>query len=304
MVKCYISYNIHKMTMEILMTQLLSTRKTVCPRKAWIKAQCKTNHHKMALLLYALICATAVFKVQLAFWGPFIFFIITALTKLEGILCSMLFSLLITTIASLINPILGVIVSILFLLMKLSSFISNWRALLAGVFIYLLPTFLVNRLGYFLIYGTPIHKVLLGFNLSAQITSLMIFFIIGGFSGMILHLTLKWLYKNKYSSKSALATMGAAPLIILLMILPFIIHAVGEIIDDIVSSTGHPVGDDFIAFKENFDSTDLDGDGINDYTHSVRGHYRSTPNGGVTYVEPHIRTNPNGIIQDNISYHR
>ena len=34
------------------------------------------------------------------------------------------------------------------------------------------------------------------------------------------------------------------------------------------------------------------------------GHYRSTPSGGVTYVDPHIRTNPNSIVSDNISHNR
>ena len=44
--------------------------------------------------------------------------------------------------------------------------------------------------------------------------------------------------------------------------------------------------------------------GINDNIHQVRGHYRSTPSGGVTYVDPHIRTNPNAIVSDNISHNR
>ena len=126
----------------------------------------------------------------------------------------------------------------------------------------------------------------------------------------MLHITLNWLYKNEYSSKSALATMGSAPLIILLLIIPFIINAVGNLIDDIVNAGG--MADDFVSFRDGYnhdyytevDTIDLDGDGINDNIHQVRGHYRSTPSGGVTYVDPHIRTNPNAIVSDNISHNR
>ena len=56
--------------------------------------------------------------------------------------------------------------------------------------------------------------------------------------------------------------------------------------------------------RSGFYLVDLDGDGINDNIHQVRGHYRSTPSGGVTYVDPHIRTNPNAIVSDNISHNR
>ena len=286
------------------MNQLILKSRQPSPRKAWMKAQSKTSHHRIAVLLYAMICAAAILKPTLAFWGPFIFFIITALTKMEGILCSMLFSLVITTIASLIHPILGLVVSVIFLLMKISNLIQNWRGLLAGIFIYLLPSFMVRRLGYFLIYGTPLHKMLFSLNLSVNFTDLLIVCIIGFCSGLILHLTLNWLYSHHYSVRSALSTMGAAPLIILLALLPFIIQAVGELIDDVMSCAGSSIYDDFLSFRDEFETVDLDGDGINDSVHHVRGHYRSMPDGGFTYVDPHIRTNPNGIVSDNISYHR
>lgn len=275
----------------------------VSPHKSWVKAQSKTLDHKIAVLLYAIICGFAILKPNLAFWGPFIFFIITALTKMNGILSSMLFSIMITSIASLINPILGMIVPAVFLFMKLSHFIRNWRALLAGVFIYLLPTLIVKKIGHYLFCFIPIHSVLYDLNVSYSIIELVNLFIVGGFAGFILHLTLNWLYRNKYSSKSALSTMGAAPLIILLIVIPFIINAVGDLIDDVVG-VGNSIGDDFVSFREDVDTIDLDGDGINDSIHTVKGHYRSTPNGGITYVDPHIRTNPNSIISDNISYHQ
>lgn len=219
------------------------------------------------------------------------------------ILSYMIFSLVITTIASLINPILGFIASAIFFLMKISNFIKNWRAILAGVFIYLLPTLIVREMGYYLYYLIPVHKILYNLNASYLITQCIQLFVIGGFAGLVLHITLNWLYRNEYSSKSALSTMGSAPLIILLIMIPFIINAVGDLIDDVVNA-GSSMGDDFVSFRDGYDTIDLDGDGINDNIHNVKGHYRSAPNGGLTYIDPHIRTNPNSIVSDNISYHK
>lgn len=280
-----------------------STYSKSSPYKIWARTQSKTSTHKTAILLYTLVCGLTVLKPSLAFWGPFIFFIITALTKMGDMLSYMLFSLVITSIASLINPILGVIISVLFLLVKISNLINNWRALLAGVFIYLLPSLMIRQIGNFLFDLIPIHKVLFDLNVSYSAIQLITALIIGLLSGLILHITLNWLYKNKYSAHSALSVMGSAPLIIILILLPFIISAIGTIIDDMMS-VGSGMGDDFIAFREDFDTVDLDGDGINDHVHHVKGHYRTTPSGDVTYVDPHIRTNPNATITDNISFHK
>lgn len=283
-------------------TYTLMNRK-VSPYKAWAKTQSKTLDHKIAVVLYSIICGFAIIKPSFAFWGPFIFFIITALTKMGDILSYMIFSLVITTIASLINPILGFIASAIFFFMKISNIIKNWKAILAGVFIYLLPTLIVGEMGYYLYYLIPIHNVLYNLNVSYSIIQFIQLFIIGGFAGLILHITLNWLYRNEYSAKSALSTMGSAPLIILLIIIPFIINAVGDLIDDVVSADSS-IGDDFVSFRDSYDTIDLDGDGINDNIHNVKGHYRSTPSGGLTYVDPHMRTNPNSIVSDNISYHK
>lgn len=283
-------------------TYTLTNRK-VSTYKAWSKTQSKTLDHKIAVVLYSILCSFAIIKPSFAFWGPFIFFIITALTKMGDILSYMIFSLVLTTIASLINPILGFIASAIFFFMKISNFIKNWRAILAGVFIYLLPTLIAGEMGYYLYYLIPMHKILYNLNVSYSIIQFIQLFIIGGFAGFILHITLNWLYKNEYSSKSALSAMGSAPLIILLILIPFIINAVGDLIDDVVSA-GSSMADDFVSFRDGYDTIDLDGDGINDNIHNVKGHYRSTPSGGTTYVDPHIRTNPNSIVSDNISYHK
>lgn len=275
----------------------------ISPYKAWAKKQSKTMDHKIAVGLYAFICGFLIIKPSLAFWGPFIFFIITAMTKMRDMIAYMMVSIIITTIASFINPVLGFIVSALFLLMKITNFIKNWKGIVAGVFIYLLPILIVKRIGYYLIY--PIGDMLYELNVSYQMIQLINSLIIGFFGGFILHITLIWLYRSEYSSKSALSTMGSAPLIILLIIIPFIVDAVGDIIDDVLNAGGS-MADDFISFKngynDDFETIDLDGDGINDNIHQVRGHYRSTPSGGLTYVDSHIRTNPNSIVSDNICY--
>ncbi len=282
----------------------------ISPHKSWEIIQSKTTDHKIAVLLYTIICGLSVIKPSIAFWGPIIFFIITVVPKMGGIVSYMIFSLIVTTIASLIHPMLGVIVSALFFIIKISNFISNLKAILAGIFVYLMPAIIVGKFGYYLYYLTyPIDKVLYMLSINYEIIYFINAFIIGLFSGLILHIILKWLYRNEYSAKSALSIMGSSPLIILLMIIPFIINAVGDLIDDVLHAGGS-MADDFVSFRDgynndhgtNFNTQDLNGDGINDNIHSVKGHYRSTPSGGVTYVDPYIRTDPNSIVSDNISY--
>lgn len=284
----------------------------ISPHKAWSKTQSKTNDHKIAVVFYSIICGIAVIKPSVAFWGPLIFFIITALTKMGDMLSYMIFSIVITTIASFISPVLGFILSAIFFIMKISNFIKNWRAIFAGMFIYLLPTLIVGEMGYYLSYVIyPIANILYKLNLPHEITRYTYVFVIGGLAGLILHMTLNWLYRNEYSSRTALSTMGSAPLIVLLMIMPFIINAIGDLIDDVLNASSS-MADDFVSFRGGYDSDydigfdtiDIDGDGINDNIHSVKGHFRNTPSGKITYVDPHIRTNPNSIVSDNISYNK
>lgn len=292
------------------MGEYILNKPYVSAHKQWSKLQSKSSDHKIAVCLYSILCSLGMINSSIAIGGPLVFFIITALTKMNSMLAYMLFSVAITTIASLINPVLGFIVSFLFFIMKISNFIKNWKAIFSGMFVYLLPYFIAlgNLRYYIYICLSPINNLLYNFNLSHEIIYYANIILIGCFCGFVLHMILNWLYKNEYSAKSALATMGSAPLIILLIIIPFIINAVGDFIDDIMSASSS-MADDFASFRYDYDtdfydSVDLDGDGINDNIHGVRGHYRTNSNGSVTYVDPHIRTNPNSTITDNISYHK
>lgn len=265
-------------------------------KKAWIRKQCKTLDHKLAITIYIIICGMSQIMPSFAIWGPIVFFVITALTKMGDLLSYMIFSIVVTTIASLISPVLGFIMSVIFFIMKISNFIKNWKAIFSGIFVYIFPCLLIyGNIRYYII--SPLNNILYYSDLDYRFILYFNVAFIGAISGIMLHFILRWLYKSEYSAKSALSTMGSAPLIILLIVLPFIINAVGDIIDDIMSTGG--------SMSDNFsDTTDLNGDGINDNIHDVKGHFRSTPSGGITYVEPHIRTNPNSTITDNISYHR
>ena len=283
--------------MEFLSTIALNNYATA--KKAWIQKQSKTSDHKLAITLYIIICGMSQIIPSFTIWGPIVFFVITALTKMGDLLSYMIFSVVVTTIASLISPILGFIMSAIFFIMKISNFIKNWKAIFSGVFVYIFPYLLVyGNIGYYIYYAiSPLNKMLYYSDLDYRFILYFNVAFIGAISGIMLHFILRWLYKSEYSAKSALSTMGSAPLIILLIVLPFIINAVGDIIDDIMSAGGS-MADDFGH------TIDLNGDGINDNIHDVKGHFRNTPSGGVTYVDPHIRTNPNSIITDNISYHK
>lgn len=264
-------------------------------QKEWVKSQYKTSIHIFTVLLYSVICGLVAVYPNIAFWGPLVFFLITFFIKISDIFSYMIFSIVITAIASFINPILGIIVSGIFFLLKISNFINNWRGLLSGIFIYLLPAIL----SYFsngIIYSS--QYTLYDLNSPYVIIEFMPVFVFAIIGALTMNTLLIWLYKNKYSAKSAIATINNAPLVIFLLILPFIINAVVDLVDDLM------IDNNFVDFSDVSDTIDLDGDGINDNVHEVRGHFRSTPDGDMTYVDSYIRTDPNSIISDNISYHR
>ncbi|HAX72361.1 MAG TPA: hypothetical protein DCY20_02425, partial [Firmicutes bacterium] len=197
--------------------------------------------------------------------------------KAQDIIINMFISIAITTIASFINPILGVIVALFFLFRRISFFYENWRGIVAGVVVYAFPycfTSMFETIAYDL-RTTPL-------------TDLGIVCIL---SALFLHLILRWLYKHGYTHKKAIVSMTLAPLIILLFLIPFLLKA-ASLFDDLLVATAADFDHDY----------DVDVDGINPETHVVEGHYRTLPSGEEIFIESHIRTNPNATITDNISY--
>jgi hypothetical protein len=133
------------------------------------------------------------------------------------------------------------------------------------------------------------------------------------FNSFALHFILTWLYTHKYSVGSALGIMGSVPIIIICLLLPFITHAVDVLIDS--SFMGDAVT--FDTYNPNISNVPDPG------MHNVQGYIRTNPDGIVEnnlsydgsgayhdpytethYVREHVRTNPDGIEENNLSYRK
>lgn len=250
-------------------------------KNEWVKEQCKSKYHIIGTIIYSIICSLSILNAEIVYFLVFGVFIITLVKRLPRVFSSMIYGFILTTIASLIHPVLGGIISIIFIIIKFGNFFEKLRGIIAGIFIYGSPVCLASFL-------EPIFGD--GYYIVDRIILILITFII---AFVIYNLVLINLYNNKYSAEEAIETMVAAPLIIILFVLPFIINSIDNFIDDIVDT-----GNDGVGSYEDFTSSfiDLNNDGINDEVHVVNGHFR-----GNTYVDSYIRTNPNSITSDNIS---
>jgi hypothetical protein len=196
----------------------------------------------------------------------------------------MFFFFIITSIVTAIFPPLGIVLTILFFIFRIGYIIQNWRGILAGILVYAYPFVL----------GLSIADSYYRYNPRVVLVTSLI-------AGIAFHFLLLWLYRNKYSTKNALGAMGSAPLLILMLILPFVADEIGDIIDfddfEQYESTHHTVDPDYNAIDPEFETADS----VNPDTHSVEGHWRQTSSGEYTYVEPHVRTDPDGIESNNLS---
>lgn len=147
---------------------------------------------------------------------------------------------------------------------------SNSRSFFAGLFLlyfimlislfanYVLKDFVADHSG---------NKVIISI-IAVSILMITILFL------LILTLLTK---KNVYET---LRTISAIPIMIILIVLPFI--AVGLVAYAMYSDT----------------QTDASQVGV----HNVEGHVRTLSDGRMVYVQPYLRTNPDGILMNNFSY--
>jgi hypothetical protein len=243
--------------------------------KAWRKSQTFSGLHWFSIIIFMILSFLSTINIGFAIGGCILFFMVTALPRIGSIIKYFLISFLITSLLTFIFPPLGVVCAVICILLKIGYLIENWRALLAGLIIYIYPILLslINSKD---------------FSYENYTGSIIIALI----SGLGFHLLLTWLYNNKFSTESALGTMGASPLIIFLMILPFILHA---IIHDF-QSTFHG-GHDFNSFETNYHHVNphhVDGYERSNGTH-VSGYWRGGTDG-------YSQTNPDGIESNNLSY--
>lgn len=226
------------------------------------------------------------------------------------------------------------ILMVLIFLARISYILHNWRAVLAGFYMYflafgfamagqfvgpaVLPYF--EWLFYLLYHITPSLLPIAG---------LAIYGVIAFFGTWTFHQVILWLYRNHYSLKEALPIMGVAPLLIALLFLPFLKTV--DVVDTAFGDAHDVVGDsapdtfhsDAVETHDFADPVHSDvvhgdaihgeavhgeairaGDGIHSPgTHYTHGYLRTGVNGDVHYVRGYEATNPDGILENNYSAH-
>ncbi len=199
-------------------------------------------------------------------------------------------------------PFLAPVAFILMLIIffaRLGYIIENWRAVLAGFYMYGMAAF----------FGLHLY-ISYFFSISPLYAAVIAFLVTLGF-----HLIMLWLYHNHYTLKRAMPIMGVAPLLIILLLMPFVKALDGFDSMDTVDSTDTSMdtADTFDTADGPTDAYDLAHHGTPDTpghdvsdapgVHHTQDYFRTGPDGSPQHVSGYDATNPDGIVENNFSYH-
>ncbi len=238
--------------------------------------------------------------------GIILFFLYYSWRRILSILLSAILCIAIIALLPFLAPIAFVIMVILFF-RRINYFFDNFPVMLVG----------------FYMYGVAWFSIAYTTNFHFHQPSLEMTLIMATFSTLIFHFLLKGLYRLGYTLDIALPMMATMPLIILLLILPFVktIDAFegsgGDIVSDSVETshngnidsveTSHNGNIDSVgevrslynSTSENIDHINVDS---NPGTHYTNDYYRMGSNGEIQHVRGYVATNPDGVLENNFSY--
>ncbi|WP_419521924.1 hypothetical protein [Megasphaera sp.] len=186
-------------------------------------------------------------------------------------------TVLLISIFPFLAPVAFIIMVVIFCL-RLKYIVAHWRAVLAG----------------FYMYGVGFYFAVLRSTTVETIPALLTGFV----AAVGFHLILIWLYNHHYTLERALPIMGVAPLLIILLCLPFIkafggFDAIADAADPAVDTAHH--GGDMHGGSDAV--TPAPGH------HYTNDYYRTGPDGTLHHVRGYEATNPDGIVTNNYSYH-
>lgn len=216
-------------------------------------------------------------------------------------------------------PVAFILMVIIFIA-RLSYILKNWRAVLAGFYMYALAfgfAFYGSVFGE-LIWGISFyHYRLNGINplWGYQGLEYTLAAVAALFFTVIFHFIMRWLYRHHYTLQQALPIMGVAPLLIILLLMPFVKALDGFDSMDTVDSTDTSMdtADTFDTADGPTDAYDLAHHGTPDTpghdvsdapgVHHTQDYFRTGPDGSPQHVSGYDATNPDGIVENNFSYH-
>ncbi|WP_141669514.1 hypothetical protein [Megasphaera sp. DISK 18] len=209
--------------------------------------------------------------------GVVILFITFTWRRIMYIVITAAITLLLISLFPFLAPIAFIIMVIIFCL-RLKYIVSHWRAVLGG----------------FYMYGVGFYFAVVRSTTVETIPALLTGFV----AAVGFHLILIWLYSHNYTLDRALPIMGVAPLLIILLCLPFIkvfggFDAIADAADTAVDTAHH--GGDIHGGSDAV--TPAPG------THYTHDYYRTGPDGTMHHVRGYEATNPDGIVTNNYSYH-
>ena len=202
------------------------------------------------------------------------------------------------------------VIMLLIFFARLGYIIENWRAVLAGFYMYGMAA-LFGLHWYVNISYHYFHRYF--FSINPVYAAAIAFIVTLGF-----HLIMLWLYHNHYSLKRAMPIMGVAPLLIILLLMPFVKALDGfDSVDtvDTVDTTDAPMdtADTFDTVDSPSDAYDFAHHGAPDTPghdvidapgiHHTHDYFRTGPDGSPQHVSGYDATNPDGILENNFSYH-
>lgn len=218
---------------------------------------------------------------------PVVLFIYYAWKRVATILITAAIAALLVAVMPFLAPIAFIIMVIIFFA-RLGYIIENWRAVVAGFYMY----------GVAGLYGTMAYDQAEHNAYLYDKPSMMMGLINAAIITFLFHRIMVWLYENGYTTRTALPIMGIAPLLIMLLFMPFI-----------KAFDGFDVGADTVDTVDTVDAVDptthatetpisTDNPGY----HHTSDYYRTAADGSVQHVRGYVATNPDGIVENNLSY--
>lgn len=283
-------------------------------QQTWVTEQTRSPHHIIALLgiVSIVFCAEFLQSEIAVYVGYVLFFLVTAAPMLKTMI---LFSILIgglVTVMPFLAPI-ALVLMIVFFLMRINYVIQNWRPVLVGLLVYGFAVFLVSvniRSILGILFFPQIAPFL--YSISGSTAMLLLPTLDALLCGIILHLLLIWLYRNGYTSTTALGIMGGVPLVIIAMVLPFlkVFAETGPAVDFAHTSHGDAHMQGYAAkgapgytHINSYVRSVPDGIAENNLSANHGGDGHQIPEAKLQIVKAHWRSNPDGIAENNLSYH-
>lgn len=221
-------------------------------------------------------------------------------------------------------PIAFIAMLVLFF-MRIDFILTNWRAVLTGFYMYFmyLGVAYTNYFGMINFSSSFIYTVFGGYYTLVNIINECLFYlavyfrqefiyksihytsalVIGLAATLIFHLLMCWLYRHGYTTKTALPIMGSTPLLIILLLLPFI-----KAFDGFDAGVDSVDTADTIDNANSIDTVDAAHSADTSNVppppgyHHTHDYTRMGADGNLQHVRGYIATNPDEYVENNLSY--